>query len=55
MGPRQDVSAAGTFGEMLLQKVFTTYLGDDAGRFGSIKEFKGKDEHLFTKVDDLDK
>ena len=49
MGPRQDVSAAGTFGEMLLQKVFTTYLGDDAGRFGSIKEFKGKDEHLFKR------
>jgi hypothetical protein len=49
MGPRQDVSAAGAFGEMLLQKVFTTYLGDDAGRFGSIKEYKGKDEHLFTR------
>jgi hypothetical protein len=49
MGPRQDVSAAGAFGEMLLQKAFTTYMGEDAARYGSIKEFKGEYEHLLTR------
>ena len=49
MGPRQDVSAAGAFGEMLLQKAFTAFLGEDAARYESIKEFKGDSEHLFAR------
>lgn len=49
IGPRQNVSAAGTLGEMLLQKAFATFLGEDAARYGSIKEFTGDYDHLFAR------
>ncbi len=49
LGHRQDVSSAGAFGEMLLQKAFSIFLGEDAANYGSIKEFKGDYEHLFAR------
>lgn len=41
IGPKKDVSVAGPFAEMVINKLLATFLGADAGKVANLSEYKG--------------